>query len=47
MVAIDVLYGDQDGGQRMVSRFGLLPGDDGDWNATVSRHWSVDGVDPR
>jgi hypothetical protein len=47
VVAIDVLYGDQDGGQRMVSRFGLLPRDDGGWNATVSRHWSVDGVDPR
>lgn len=47
MVAVDVLYGDQDGGQRMVSRFGLLPREDGGWNAAVSRHWNVDGDDPR
>lgn len=44
---LDVLYGDHQGGQRVVSRFSLLPRSDGGWLATVSRHWNVDQPDPR
>jgi hypothetical protein len=45
-VGIDILYGDQQGMQRMISRFSLLAHDD-TWAATISRHWNVDGADPR
>ena len=45
-VVIDILYGDQQGMQRMISRFSLLPHDD-TWAATIARHWNVDGADPR
>jgi hypothetical protein len=44
---VEVLYGDYEGGQRVVSRFTLLPQDDGSWLATVSRHWNVDRSAPR
>ncbi|MGH9087231.1 MAG: hypothetical protein ACRDYZ_03845 [Acidimicrobiales bacterium] len=46
-IRIDLLYGDQQGGQRMISRFSILPLGDGDWYANVTRHWSVDRPDPR
>jgi len=46
-VLIDLLYGDHQGRQRMVSRFSLLPHGDGGWLATVARHWNVDRPDPR
>jgi hypothetical protein len=46
-VLVDILYGDQQGLQRMITRFSLLPRDDGAWAATVARHWNVDGADPR
>jgi hypothetical protein len=46
-VVIDILYGDQQGLQRMISRFALLAHDDGGWAATSARHWNVDGADPR
>jgi hypothetical protein len=46
-LTVDLLYGDYEGGQRVISRFGLLPfGDDG-WMAVVARHWNVDRPDPR
>jgi hypothetical protein len=46
-LTIDLLYGDHEGGQRMVTRFTLLPrGDDG-WIASAARHWNVDRADPR
>jgi hypothetical protein len=44
---LDVLYGDQHGGQRVISRFSILPRGDGSWFATVGRHWNVDRPDPR
>jgi hypothetical protein len=44
---IDILYGDFEGGQRVVSRFGVLPRDDGGWYTSVGRHWNVDRADPR
>lgn len=46
-LVIDLLYGDHQGGQRVISRFSMLPRSDGDWMATVARHWNVDRPDPR
>ncbi len=50
-ISVDLLYGDNEGGQRTVSRFSLLPVDADDgritWLATVSRHRHIDGMDPR
>jgi hypothetical protein len=44
---VDLLYGDHEGGQRIVSRFGVQPvGDDG-WIASASRHWNLDRANPR
>ena len=45
--SIDVLYGDAEGGQRVISRFAMLPRDDGQWLASAGRHWNVDRADPR
>jgi hypothetical protein len=48
-IMVDVLYGDHEGGQRTISRFAALPGEDEspEWTCTVVRHWRLDGVDPR
>jgi len=46
-VTIDLLYGDHEGGQRVISRYVLTPRDDGTWLASVARHWNVDREDPR
>ena len=45
-VSIDVLYGDFEGGQRVVSRFALTPREDS-WYASVSFHWNIDRPQPR
>ena len=46
-LTVDLLYGDHEGGQRVISRFALRPrGDDG-WLAAVGRHWNIDRDDPR
>jgi hypothetical protein len=45
--SVDLLYGDQDGGQRTVSRFTVLPAADDVWYAQAVRHWNVDRADPR
>lgn len=47
MLTVDLLYGDHEGGQRTISRFALLPGEDGHWLTAVSRHWNLDRADPR
>ena len=47
---IDVLYGDHEGGQHTITRFGMIPRRDGDvtkWFPAVSRHWNLDRPDPR
>lgn len=48
---VDLLYGDVEGGQRMISRFGLTPQEQEDgsvsWLISVSRHWNLDRSDPR
>jgi hypothetical protein len=46
-MTVDILYGDQEGGQRVISRFSLLPHDTEVWVSAVSRHWNVDRGDPR
>jgi hypothetical protein len=46
-MTIDLLYGDHEGGQRMISRFVLSPVGDGHWLAVVGRHWNLDRADPR
>ena len=45
-MTVDVLYGDHEGGQRTVTRFGFMPRDDG-WLLAGARHWNVDRDDPR
>jgi hypothetical protein len=45
-LSLDLLYTDQVGGQRTISRFVLLPGDEG-WRAAVARHWYLDADAPR
>jgi hypothetical protein len=47
-LVMDLLYGDQDGGQRTISRFTLSPMQEGpDRLASVARHWFLDRADPR
>jgi hypothetical protein len=46
-LTIDVLYGDLEGGQRVITRFVLMPRGDGSWGSVVSRYWNVDAADPR
>jgi hypothetical protein len=51
MVNIDLLYGDHDGGQRVISRMVVrrhIGADDQQtWLNTVVRHWNLDRPDPR
>jgi hypothetical protein len=44
---IDILYGDQQGRQRTISRYTVLPATDDGWYAQAGRHWNVDRPDPR
>jgi hypothetical protein len=44
---VDLLYGDHEGGQRTISRFSLIPTENGEWISSVSRHWNLDRADPR
>jgi hypothetical protein len=44
---IELLYGDQQGGQRTISRFTVLPTGDHEWYTLVSRHWNLDRPQPR
>jgi hypothetical protein len=46
-LTVDLLYGDYEGGQRVISRFSLQPREDGGWIASIGRHWNVDAADPR
>ena len=47
---IDILYGDHEGGQRTITRFGIIPlrtDDETKWFPNVARHWNLDRPDPR
>jgi hypothetical protein len=47
-LSVELLYGDHEGGQRMVSRFALTATRDGSvWLSSVGRHWNLDRPDPR
>jgi hypothetical protein len=46
-LTIDLLYSDHEGGQRAISRFGIMPRDESEWMCTVVRHWNLDRIDPR
>ena len=49
-IGVDILYGDFEGGQRVISRFMLTPKEiEGGvrWFASVGRHWNVDRPEPR
>jgi hypothetical protein len=45
-LSLDLLYTDQVGGQRTISRFGMVPDEDG-WRIAVARHWYLDADAPR
>jgi hypothetical protein len=47
IMTVDLLYGDIEGGQRVISRFGLMARTDGSWLANPARHWNIDRPDPR
>jgi hypothetical protein len=47
---VEILYGDHDGKQRTISRFGMIPAvveEETRWYPSVSRHWNLDRPDPR
>jgi hypothetical protein len=44
---VELLYGDHEGGQNLISRFNLVPNEDGEWFCTMALSWVLDGVDPR
>ena len=45
---VEVLYGDHEGGQRVITRFAMMPRSEGDgWIASAGRHWQIDRDDPR
>jgi hypothetical protein len=47
---IDLLYGDNEGGQRTMTRFGMIPlvmEDQTRWYPSTARHWNLDRPDPR
>ena len=46
-LTIDLLYSDHEGGQRVISRFGVLPRADTGWRCSIVRHWNLDRQDPR
>ena len=47
-LTVDILYGDHEGAQRVISRFGFWPREEsGLWTASVARHWNVDRPGPR
>jgi hypothetical protein len=46
-ILVDVLYGDEEGGQRVITRFSLTPRESGAYTAAVGRHWHLDRAGPR
>jgi hypothetical protein len=51
VISVELLYSDQVGYQRTISRFGLIPyqteGGRVEWVATINRHWYLDRAGPR
>jgi hypothetical protein len=46
-ISIDLLYTDQVGGQRTITRFQVVPVGEDRWVASVGRHWYLDEAGPR
>jgi hypothetical protein len=51
-IAVEILYGDHEGGQRTITRFHVVPRSEPDqepwlWRCSTSRHWNLDRADPR
>ena len=46
-LGIDLLYGDYEGGQRVVTRFGCQRNEGGTWDIAAGRHWQIDRQNPR
>jgi hypothetical protein len=46
-LTVELLYGDHEGGQRVVTRFALMPRADDGWLVAAGRHWNIDRPDPR
>jgi hypothetical protein len=46
-ITVDLLYSDQVGGQRTITRFGVIPAGEGRWLGSVGRHWNLDHAGPR
>lgn len=46
-ITVELMYTDQVGGQRTITRFGLTPVGDEGWLSSVTRHWYLDGGGPR
>ncbi len=47
---VELLYGDHEGGQRTITRFGMIPFRTDDavvWYPSVALHWNLDRPDPR
>ena len=48
---VELLYGDHEGGQRTITRFGMIPFQRDDetvtWYPNVALHWNLDRPDPR
>ena len=47
---IELLYGDHEGGQRTITRFGMIPYENEKactWYPNVALHWNLDRPDPR
>ena len=46
-LTLSLLYGDYEGGQRVISQFTLRQAQDDSWLASVVRHFNIDLPDPR
>jgi hypothetical protein len=46
-LTVDLLYGDFEGGQRVISRFSLMPRENDGWLLANARHWNLDRPNPR
>lgn len=47
-ITVDVMYGDYEGGQRVITRFSMIPRSGHDtWLLSVGRHWHIDRPEPR
>jgi hypothetical protein len=44
---LDLLYSDQVGGQRTITRFGVTPAGEDRWLGSAGRHWNLDLAGPR